>query len=308
MIISQKSPQNNVEIENFLAAAGLQQYERKPLAGDASNRRYERIVTEGGNFMLMIAPPDKEDVRPFVAVDEILLAAGLNAPDIIARDVEAGLLLLQDFGDDSYSSVLRAGQGDELELYKAALEVLESLPSEAAVPEYSAEKLVQESLLYIDWLATSADKDGFVEVLKHLLSKLAPNNRLVLRDYHADNLMWLPQNDGLQKVGLLDFQDALLGNPAYDYVSLLEDARRDVAPATVAALLKGKSEQFLQDYAILGAQRNLKIIGIFHRLHKRDGKERYLQFLPRVWAHLRNDLQHPALVELKKWIEQNDAS
>lgn len=293
------------KIDTVLAAAGIQNYERRPLAGDASNRRYERILADKNSYMLMIAPPEKEDVRPFIKVDEILLKSGLNAPDILARDVESGLLVLQDFGDDSYTHVLRNG-ADELELYRQAIAVLEALPANGAVPEYSKEKLTSEAMLYIDWLATGADKDGFVAIWQKLIDALSDNNRLVLRDYHADNLMWLPQNEGYQKVGLLDFQDAVIGNAAYDYVSLLEDARRDVSEQTVATILKGQPAQFLQDYAILGAQRNLKIIGIFHRLNKRDGKPRYLDFLPRVWAHFNNDLRHPALAELKNWMEKND--
>jgi aminoglycoside/choline kinase family phosphotransferase len=293
------------KIATVLGGAGLVEYARKPLIADASNRRYERILADNKTYMLMIAPPETEDVRPFIKIAEILLNAGLNAPDILARDVENGLLLLQDFGDDLFTQVLTRGE-EELALYKQAVEVLEALPTTADAPVYSREKLLDEPLLYIDWLATDADKAGFVAIWNKLLDSLSNNNRLVLRDYHADNLMWLPQNQGLQRIGLLDFQDAVLGNAAYDYVSLLEDARRDVSPATVSAILRGKSEQFLLDYAILGAQRNLKIIGIFHRLFKRDGKDRYLHYLPRVWAHLHNDLRHPVLAELKNWIERNE--
>jgi aminoglycoside/choline kinase family phosphotransferase len=292
------------KIATVLSDAGIKNYQRKPLVADASNRRYERVLAGDATYMLMIAPPETEDVRPFIKIAEILQNAGLNAPDILARDVENGLLVLQDFGDDLFTQVLKGGE-DELALYKQAVAVLEALPTQADAPAYSKEKLVQEAMLYIDWLATDADKAGFAAIWEKLIDSLSVNNRLVLRDYHADNLMWLPQNTGLQQVGLLDFQDAVVGNAAYDYVSLLEDARRDVSAATVSAILRGKSEQFLLDYAILGAQRNLKIIGIFHRLHKRDGKDRYLHYLPRVWAHLRGDLQHPALAELKTWMDEN---
>ena len=292
------------KIATVLASAGIRSYERVPLVADASNRRYERILAGERSYMLMIAPPATEDVRPFLQVAEVLQKEGLNAPDILARDVENGLLVLQDFGDDLYTKVLRNG-ADELPLYRHAIEVLEALPREANVPAYSKEKLVQEALLYIDWLAVRADKVGFVRIWEKLIDSLSDNNRLVLRDYHADNLIWLPQNQGLQQVGLLDFQDAVVGNAAYDYVSLLEDARRDVSAATVAEILRAKSEQFLRDYAILGAQRNFKIIGIFHRLHKRDGKSKYLEFVPRVWQHLLGDLRHPALAELKTWFDKN---
>ncbi len=296
----------NNNIDALLTGQGLAGYKRAPLAGDASNRHYERIHVGGKTFMLMVAPPATEDVRPFLHMDEILLGAGLNAPDIISQDVENGLLLLEDFGDDSFSNVLRVG-GDEQGLYTQAIEVLDQLPRDADLPKYSVEKMLQEVLLYIDWRANDADKASFVALWEKLISQLSANNGVVMRDYHADNLMWLPARDGVQKVGLLDFQDAVIGNVAYDYVSLLEDARRDVSADVVAKILRGKSEEFLRDYAILGAQRNLKIIGIFHRLNKRDGKPRYLDFLPRVWAHFRNDLQHPALAPLKTWFEENSS-
>ena len=128
---------------------------------------------------------------------------------------------------------------------------------------------------------------------------------MVMLDFHADNLLWLPEREGLHKVGVLDFQDAVVGNAAYDYVSLLEDARRDVSKDVVAKILHGKNAEFMKDYFILGAQRNCKIVGYFHRLNKRDNKPGYLKFLPRVWAHLRGDLEHPALSPLKEWFRKN---
>lgn len=290
---------------DFLAKNGLKAAQRKPLDGDASHRRYERIITSDKSYMLMIAPPGKEDIRPFVKVDKILRDSGLHAPEIIARDAEAGYLLLEDMGDDLYSRVLLKNN-NELELYKLAIEVLEQLPATADMSEYSEQKLLDESLLFIDWFAPEAPREEFISILKGILSQLDNSKKiLVLRDYHADNLIYLPNELGLNKVGLLDFQDALLGHPAYDIVSLLEDARRDVSKETVTKILKGRDVNFMRDYFILGAQRNLKIVGIFNRLKKRDGKENYLKFLPRVWAHLKGDLEHPVMAPLKAWMEKN---
>lgn len=299
--------EKDLSIVNFLAENGLKSAELQPLAGDASHRRYIRIINTNQKFMLMVAPPDKEDTRPFIKVDEILRGVGLNAPKIIARDVEKGFLLLEDFGDDLYSKVLREGRADEEEIYLEAVKLLDKLPTEADIPEYSEQKLLDEALLLIDWFATEADREEYIEIWKKLISKLDKTKKvLVLRDYHADNLMWLPENKGLDKIGLLDFQDAVLGHPAYDLVSLLEDARRDVSPDVVRKILETKTPDYLRDYFILGAQRNCKIVGIFHRLKKRDGKDNYLKFLPRVWGHLRGDLEYPALSELKIWFEKNN--
>ena len=290
------------QASDFLADNGLESALRKPLAGDASHRRYERIVMPNKTYMLMIAPPEKEDVRPFIKVCNVLRSNGLHAPEILAEDKENGFLLLEDMGDDLYSAVLRKNN-NELELYKLAVEALATLPQTADVPEYSTEKLVEESLLFIDWYAEFAPREEFAELIRNIVEQLDNSQKiLVLRDYHADNLIWLPNELELKKVGLLDFQDALIGHPAYDLVSLLEDARRDVSRETVTKILAGRNMDFMRDYFILGAQRNLKIIGIFNRLKKRDGKDNYLKFLPRVWAHLKGDLEHPALHNLRDWL------
>ena len=305
---SQILMQNNHDsAADFLAKNGLKAAQRKALEGDASNRRYERIITPDRSYMLMIAPPGKEDVRPFIKVDKILRNSGLHAPEIIAEDPEGGFLLLEDMGDDLYSRVL-SKSNNELDLYRLALDVLEALPETAeGIQDYTTQKLLEESLLFTDWFANDAPREEFISILTPILEQLDNTKKiLVLRDYHADNLIYLPNELGLSRVGLLDFQDALLGHPAYDIVSLLEDARRDVSKETVSKLLKGRDVGFMRDYFILGAQRNLKIIGIFNRLKKRDGKENYLKFLPRVWAHLKGDLEHPVLHPLKDWMEKNN--
>ena len=296
----------SLPIVKFLEKNNLQGAERKALAGDASNRRYERIQHLGNSYMLMIAPPEKEDVRPFVKVGKILVNQGLNAPKILAEDIENGYLLLEDFGDVLYSKYLANNPSSELALYKAAIEVLEHLPTNSDLPDYSMQKLLDETALLTDWYKGAENRDEYLQIWSDILSQVETRKKvLVMRDYHADNLMWLPEREGLQKVGLLDFQDALMGHAAYDLVSLLEDARRDVTPETVKEILKNYDENFIRDYYILGAQRNCKIIGIFNRLKKRDGKDNYLKFIPRVAAHLAGDLQHPSLKPMRDWIERN---
>ncbi len=314
-------------IRAFLDRAGWAGATRRPLAGDASFRRYDRVTdTAGGRrAVLMDAPPGKEDVRPFLAVDAHLRAQGLSAPEVLAADAEAGLVLLEDLGDALYTRVLDAGEGDEATLYAAAVDVLAALharpPEGLDPPPYDDDLLMAEVALFIDWFLPAATgaavddatRDAFRAAWRAVfpLARAAPP-RLTLRDYHADNLIWLPARAGLRRVGLLDFQDAVLGAPAYDLVSLLEDARRDVAPETVAAMRarylaarpETDADAFDAAYAMLGAQRNCKIVGIFTRLWRRDGKPAYLDHLPRVWAHLARDLAHPTLAPLRAWFDE----
>lgn len=298
----------DLTIVNFLKNFGLSEPRRENLAGDASFRRYERVFDGDKSYVLMVAPPEKEDSKPFIAVDELLRAHGLHAPEIYAADLGVGLLLLEDMGDNLYSRHLLQNPQDELTIYQEALNALASLPTEATLkkvdlPGYSEQVMLDEALLFTDWFAHEIDREEYVKIWKRALSQLSVDNEtVVLRDYHADNLLWLPKESGLNKVGQLDFQDALIGHKAYDIVSLLEDARRDVSPKTAQKILSQYDDEFLKDYYILGAQRNCKIIGIFNRLKKRDGKDNYLKFLPRVWAHLRGDLEHPALVELREFL------
>ena len=301
-------PDENLEVINFLEANGLNGAEIKALQADASNRHYARIIKNNQNFMLMIAPPDKEDVRPFLKICKILRNAGLNAPQIYSQDIEKGFLLLEDFGDDLFSRFLINDKSYEREMYGSAVKLLDFLPNpdDENINTYTEEKMLKESITFVDWFATNANRQEFAAIWRSLIAKLDNSkNKLVLLDYHADNLVWMPGREGLNKIGLLDFQDAVIGHPAYDLASLLEDARRDVDKQIVVDILKNKSEEFLRDYYILAAQRNCKIIGYFHRLNKRDNKPNYLKFLPRVWAHLNGDLKHPVLADLRKWISAN---
>lgn len=316
-------------IGDFLTAHGWGGAQRSNLAGDASFRRYERITHAGrGRAVLMDAPPDREDTRPFVQVTQFLRSCALSAPAILAQDEAQGFLLLEDLADESFSRVLRQSPEREAELYHNALDVLLWLHSNAqlraplkamALPEYDHALLMREVLLFSQWFLPRVippdslvrRQQEFEEIWSRLLRQHPPQrNRFVHRDFHADNLMHLPSREGVANVGLLDYQDATLGDAAYDLVSLLEDARRDVHPATVQAMIEEyctrtdeDKTKFMQRYALLGAQRNCKIVGIFVRLCARDGKHHYLGYLPRVWGHLEHDLAHPQLAELQAWME-----
>ena len=317
----------------FLERQGWGGADCADLAGDASFRRYFRLAQRGENSVLMDAPPPFEDVRPFVAVSQILKESGLTAPNILAADMAQGFLLLEDLGDDRFSRVLARDPDEEIPLYEAAVDCLLALHAESPapsvdlgdgryrVPPYDMNVLLREVALFVDWYLPALRREplskderrSFITLWREALQQMdAAREALVLRDYHADNLMWLPDRKGNARVGLLDYQDALMGHSAYDLVSLLEDARRDVPPALAEAMvnryLKGRPDidaaDFRTAYAVLGAQRNTKIIGIFTRLYARDGKPGYLDLLPRVWGLLERDLEHPALAGLRAWFDR----
>jgi hypothetical protein len=313
-------------IQSFLAGAGWGRAAREPLAGDASFRRYERLRMGENTAMLMDAPPPQEDVRPYLIVARRLASLGYSAPKILAENVAHGLLLIEDFGDATYARALAAG-ADERSLYEAAIDVLVDLHRRTLdwgheIPAYDDARMLAEAALFVDWYLPAimgretppAVKDSYLVLWRSLvaLARRVPQT-LVLRDYHVDNLMRLSGRTGIAGCGLLDFQDAVIGPVSYDLVSLLEDARRDLAPPLVAAMLSRyliafpslDTEAFKASYAILGAQRNAKIIGIFTRLCRRDGKPRYLVHIPRVWRLLEGDLRHPALSSMREWFDRN---
>ena len=310
-------------IADFLDRLGWRDAARTPLAGDASFRRYERIHCAGRKAVLMDAPPDQEDVRPFLVVARHLKDLGYSAPSVLAADARAGLVLLEDLGEDSYTRLLD-GNGDEAVLYGVAVDLLVDLhrrPAPADLPPYDDRRLLDEANLLTEWympaLRRSPPPPEVKTEYERLWQSLFPLARagvevMVLRDYHADNLMWLPGRCGLARVGLLDFQDAVRGPAAYDLVSLLEDARRDVRPELAEGMIDrylaatgADPETFRMAYAIMGAQRNAKIVGIFTRLWKRDGKAAYLDLVPRVWALLERDIDHPALAPVKAWFDRH---
>ena len=310
------------KIDAFLAEHGWDRARCAPLSGDASFRRYARLHDGRRRAILMDAPPRREDVRPFIAVARTLAAYGYSAPKVLAADAGAGLVLLEDLGDDLYTRVLADG-GDETRLYAAAVDLLIDLhrrPPGGALLTYDMDLLLEEVSLFPEWYLPALDgappparaTAEFVALWRRALAPACAGRAvLVLRDYHADNLMWLPRRRGLRRVGVLDFQDAVSGPPAYDLVSLLEDARREVPDDLVAAMIARyldaaglDARAFRTAYATLGAQRNTKIIGIFTRLCARDGKAAYLDLIPRVWRLLERDLEHPALASLREWFDR----
>jgi len=310
----------------FLAAAGWGNAERMTLPGDASFRRYVRLTRAGATALLMDAPPPQEDVRAYLAVARLLRAMGFSAPAILAADERAGLLVIEDFGDDTYTRLLARG-ADEAALYGLAVDVLIALQRGFAVsrapdlPPYDDARLLAEAALLVDWYVPAITgsptppewRETYLDVWRRLLplARAVPET-LVLRDYHVDNLMRVAGRAGIAACGLLDFQDAVRGPMTYDLVSLLEDARRDVTPE-IAATLRGRylaafpdldRAAFAASSAVLGAQRNCKIVGIFTRLARRDGKQQYLAHIPRVWRLIGQDMRHPALAPLAAWLDR----
>ncbi|MCC6940504.1 MAG: phosphotransferase [Novosphingobium sp.] len=303
--------------EAFLNKAGWVGATIEPLPGDASFRRYFRIRRSIGTAMLMYAPPPNEDPEPFLRSAKWLEGNGMRAPIILAEQAGDGFVLLEDFGEVRMREYLDAWPQDEEEIYRVAIDALLKLRTLSPGPftNYTLAEYQREARLFTEWFVPArqlhVDSRSWTaawdEVLAPLLGRQRPGVT-VLRDYHAENVMLL---GGLEKQGLLDFQDALVGHAAYDLVSLLQDARRDVSPGLEARMLdyylsrSGEGDDFRADYARLGAQRNAKIVGIFVRLWKRDGKPRYLDYIPRVWAAMERDLAHPALAPVAAWFDAN---
>jgi len=299
----------------FLNELGWGDGEILPLAGDASFRRYFRVQAPGRSAILMDAPPPQEDPRPFIDIARWLTGRGFAAPQIYGEDLDTGLVLIEDFGDARLRETADAAPESELRLYEAAIDVLVRLRDHEAadVGPYDRDVYQREAALLTEWycpaVGLDVDVDGYVAAWDAVLAPALDGAPVtVLRDYHAENLMLI---EGSETFGLLDFQDALAGHPAYDLVSLLQDARRDVHPDLETALLDryrritGADDAFFDAYHVLGAQRNAKIIGIFTRLWKRDGKPRYPGLCPRVWGYLERDLKHPALAPVAAWFDAN---
>ncbi len=286
-----------------------------PEASDAERRAL------GYNAMARLAGPN---LNAFIAIAEALRSAGLSAPEIFAADAVEGFALIEDLGDDLYARV--AGAANEPELYRNAIDALATLRKNPparpthdnyAMATYDAMALCTEADLLMEWYwplkksapAPESLQAEYREIFQNLTTALSPPHMIVLRDYHAENLLWLPQRDAAARTGIIDFQDGLYGHAAYDVASLLEDARRDVAPALATAMMEHYARAadidpaaFMNDYAILAAQRNAKILGIFARLARRDNKPRYLDLLPRVEALFRNDLAREGLAPLRDFI------
>ncbi len=312
----------------FVRQAGWGQARETPLPVDASFRRYFRLNEGARSVLVMDAPPEHEEVAPFVRIARHLVALGFSAPHILADDEGSGFLLLEDFGDRTFTRLLAEGS-DEDRLYELAVDLLVALhrreeSPRIALPAYDLDPLLREASLYIDWYwpekhgkPCPADlRESYIDAWRQVFAALPPlPPTLVLRDFHVDNLMLLREREGLAACGLLDFQDALIGSPAYDLVSLLEDARRDIDPERAARLYRRYCEgvgdldeaALAASYAALGAQRHAKVAGIFLRLLLRDGKSAYLKHVPRVLRLLHRQLDRAAvLAPVRQWMAAHD--
>ena len=309
---------------DFLERAGWAEAAARPLAGDASSRRYERLrhpLTQGVAVLMDAPPGSGEDIRPFIRIAEYLSAAGLSAPRLFVQDPVDGFLLLEDLGDGVFAQLIEQDPALEEPLYEAAIDALLSLHRHTPpdrLPPLGPREMAMAVDVALTWYAEGAGHPAsasalqvFEALMYRRLSAVPPAPKvLALRDFHAENLIWLPKRAGVARVGLLDFQDAFAGHPVYDVISLLEDARRDVSEATRQAVFdRFVSGSDLDPYdmalaaATLGAQRNLRLLGVFARLCMHFGKAQYVDLIPRVWGHLTRDLSHPALAELARFVE-----
>lgn len=306
--------ERDVRLTQFLEASGWADAARAPIAGDASNRRYERLRKPDNSVaILMDSPADKgEDVRPFLRVAQHLSQLGLSAPKILSQDAKNGFLLLEDLGDDLFARVIPKHPEQEHMLYTAATDVLTELhqhPAPSDLAAYSPKIMTEMAALSYHWYRRGCDlayeelAETFEAAFLPILQEYASDaDVLIQRDYHAENLLWLPSRTGAARVGLLDFQDAMAGHRAYDLVSVLQDARRDVPQNVENDMIDyyvsrtGQDRaQFLAAYHVLGVQRNLRILGVFARLCMVSGKPHYVDFIPRVWEFILRNLSHPAL-------------
>jgi aminoglycoside/choline kinase family phosphotransferase len=315
-------------LTDFLDRHGWSGTAPDALADDCSFRRYFRLQDGERRAVVMDAPPAQEEVLPFMRISERLNRLGYSAPRIAQADVENGFLLLDDFGDATYTRALADG-ADEEALYRLAMDVLVDLHTRPAeqfedlVPAYGDQKLLDEVMLFIDWYLISGlhlsipdqSKAEFRAIWSDLLivARAVPD-ALVLRDFHVDNMMVLPDRSGLGACGLLDFQDAVIGPLTYDIVSLLQDARRDIPDHIVAPLIADYLEHFSdtlsqgdfdRSYKVLGAHRALKVFGIFTRQSVLYGNHQYLVHIDRLWRHTIANLTLPELSPVREWIDHH---
>lgn len=296
----------------FLTGAGWQGEPIQPLAGDASSRRYDRLYLGTRPVVLMDAAPETgERLGPFLAIAAHLEGLGLHPPAILAEDRDQGFLLLEDLGDDLFARIFEKQPSQQIPLYRAALAVLRHLQAAAppALPAYGSHAMAEAVDLAPIWYANDPDSaNPLAESLFAALDTLDWSHPVAaLRDFHAENLIWCAEESGLRRVGLLDFQDAVLSHPIYDVTSLFYDARRDVPDEVVQTLRQEVFSWFASDLpsfdraiATLCAQRALRILGIFARLSLHFGKPGYVDLIPRVWGQLEKSLRHPDLAALRK--------
>jgi tRNA threonylcarbamoyl adenosine modification protein YjeE len=341
-------------LREFLATAGYADAQRRRMPGDASIRSYARLVRDDGSMILMNSPkrPDgpaiyagksysaavhlAEDVKPFVAIANALRHHGFSAPTIHHADIEVGFLITEDFGSDG---VIAGDPPAPIpERYEAATDLLATLHRQSlpevlplvpqisySIPTFDADAMLVELSLMLEWYLpdrgvapTNNLRAEFLLMWRNLLrGPTSAAGTWVLRDFHSPNLIWLADRAGIARVGIIDFQDAVLGPAAYDLVSLLQDARIDVPEAIEIALLtryiRARREiednfdpaGFVATYAIMSAQRNTRLLGTFARLNRRDGKPQYLRHQPRIWTYLNRSLSHPALASVRDWYLTN---
>ncbi len=315
----------DLNLNSFVLNCGFKEEDIIPIKNDASFKKYYRIKNK--KLIVMDAPPDKgESIEQFRAIADIIHTFNLSAPQIVSFDTKQGFMLLEDFGQTSFSNILN--KDNESKLYKKAIEVLIQINKQSKSKEkkisklksYSIDLLVNESLLFIDWylekrkgeLVSSDQKKEFIKILNDFYNNIKPqSSTLVLRDYHVDNLFFLNNQKSLKQVGLIDFQDAVIGSPLYDLASLLEDVRRPLRRNLQKKLLEiyikaisinGKDAE--REMRFFSIQRNLKILGIFCRLSIRDKKDGYLKYLPNAVKLLRKNLQDPFFINLVNWLKQ----
>lgn len=315
-------------IDKNLSSLNLvsQEYDINKIASDASFRSYYRIKFKNNfdNLMLMYAPINHERIDHFINVDKFLVEHNFSAPQIKAIDEENGFLLLEDFGDNTFTRVLKDNPKLELDLYKKACDVLielHKIDDKISLESYNNHVMIKEVMLFIDWYLQLANKKislsqiaDYKKLWFELFDKISITKKVVvLRDYHADNLMLLNNKDNYKSIGLLDFQDALMGSPVYDLISLLDDIRRDIAVENRQELYNYflsktnyQVENFLQDCEIISLQRNVKILGIFARLVLRDKKDKYFEYVPRVkyFVESRLNSSNPIFNDIKIFLNE----
>lgn len=303
----------------FIAASDWAGSRVEPLAGDASRRRYFRLIDAANerSAIVMDAPRALgEDVRPFLSVGAFLRDLGLSAPETFEADIDGGFLIIEDLGNALFDQVCAQTPQAESELYAAATDVLAELTTRPAIADVDSylPHMTDLALSSLRWYVggilgdVPEEADAMLRAsLDPLLASLTRTDVTILRDYHAQNLVWLPERQGLRRVGLLDYQDAMTGPIVYDLMSLVKDARRDVSPqvrdsciAQFGTACGIDAETLARECAIVSAQRNLRILMIFARMSLHFGKPSYVALLPRVWDHLMSDLAHPDLADLAR--------
>lgn len=310
------------QLKQFIDEFFVEAYSIKPIVGDAGLRDYLRVKTKDSSYIIMDCPPSYTSVEPFIKVADFLNKNGFSAPEIIKTDIKNGFLILEDFGNLSTKDYLLKHDTIEQEnIYYSSIDLLIQLQNISPLEDlklFDNNLLRSELAVFADYYIpyktgktiSRKDFEKFNDIWEDILSSQEPfNNSIILRDYHVENIMYLEKRKGIRKLGLLDFQDALIGSPVYDLVSILEDARIDVGRDFALNCVEyfAEKKQFnlqhtLLNYHILGTQRNLRILGVFARKYIIDKDDTYLQYIPRVIKYLEYDVSHPILEPMKNWL------